>query len=51
LRINQELTLERRRIEQQVYLSRLMERARVSNRDEMLLRLLTIADERYGPRG
>lgn len=51
LRINQELTLERRRAEQQAYLNRLIERARVSNRDEMLLRLLSIADERYGPRG
>jgi hypothetical protein len=51
LRISQELTLERRRREQQAYLNRLQERARVSNRDEMLMRLLTIAEERYGPRG
>ncbi|MCH8509068.1 MAG: hypothetical protein LAT64_09930 [Phycisphaerales bacterium] len=51
LRINQELTLERRRHEQRAYLDRLIERARVSNRDEMLLRLLQIAEERYGPRG
>ena len=51
LRINQELTLERRRREQEAYLDRLIERARVSNRDEMLLRLLAIAEERYGPRG
>lgn len=51
LRINQELTLERRRREQQIYLARLQERARVSDRDEMLLRLLRIAEERYGPRG
>lgn len=50
LRINQELTLERRRDEQRAYLDRLIERARVSNRDEMLLRLLRIAEERYGPR-
>lgn len=51
LRISQELTLERRRREQQAYLNRLQERARVSNRDEMLMRLLRIAEERYGPRG
>jgi hypothetical protein len=51
LRISQELTLERRRREQEAYLGRLIERARVSNRDEMLLRLLAIAEERYGPRG
>ncbi len=50
LRINQELTLERRRAEQRAYLDRLKERARVSNRDEMLIRLLRIAEERYGPR-
>ncbi len=51
LRINQELTLERRRREQQLYMNRLIERARMSTRDEMLLRLLAIAEERYGPRG
>lgn len=51
LAINQELTLERRRDEQQRYLERLIERARVSNRDEILLRLLGVAQERYGPRG
>ncbi len=51
LRISQELTLERRRREQEAYLNRLIERARVSNRDEMLMRLLSIAEERYGPRG
>lgn len=49
LRINQELTLERRRREQELYMQRLIERARVSTRDEMLLRLITIADARYGP--
>lgn len=49
LRISQELTQERRRQEQQVYLDRLIERARVGNRDEMFLRLLRIAEERYGP--
>lgn len=51
LRINQELTLERRRREQQLYMNRLIERARMSTRDEMLMRLLAIAEERYGPRG
>ncbi len=51
LRINQELTLERRRQEQQAYLDRLIERARVHNRDEMFLRLMRIAEERYGPKG
>lgn len=50
LKINQELTLERRRDEQTRYLSRLIERARVSNRDEILLRLLSVAEERYGPK-
>lgn len=51
LRINQELTLERRGLEQQRYLGKLIERARVSNRDEILLRLLGVAEERYGPKG
>jgi hypothetical protein len=49
LRINQDLTRERRREEQRAYLNRLQERARVSNRDEMLARLMRIAEERYGP--
>lgn len=51
LRINQELTLERRRQEQQAYLDKLTERARVTNRQEMMVRLLRIAEDRYGPRG
>jgi len=51
LRINQELTLERRRNEQQAYLDKLTERARVSNRQEMMVRLLRIAEDRYGPKG
>lgn len=51
LRINQELTLERRRNEQQAYLEKLTERARVGNRQEMMVRLLRIAEDRYGPKG
>lgn len=51
LRINRDLTVERRTEARTEYLTHLIERARVSNRDEILLRLLNIADERYGPRG
>ena len=49
LKIQQDLTLERRKEARDEYLGRLMERARVSSRDEVLRRLLEIAEERYGP--
>jgi len=49
LDIQRELNFERRKIVRDEYLNRLMERARVSNRDEVLMRLLQIAEERYGP--
>lgn len=49
LRIDQELTLERRRAAYQAYIERLYERAPVNDREEMLIRLLRIAEERYGP--
>lgn len=51
LGIQRELTYERRTQARNEYLGRLMERARVSNSDEVLMRLLEIADERYGPKG
>lgn len=51
LQIQRDLTFERRREAQKQYLDRLMERARVSSRDEVFLRLLQIAEERYGPQG
>ncbi len=51
LQIQRELTFERRAEAQKEYLGRLMERARVSSRDEVLMRLLQIAEERYGPKG
>jgi hypothetical protein len=49
LRIEQELTLERRRAAYQSYIERLYERAPVNDREEMLIRLLRIAEARYGP--
>jgi hypothetical protein len=51
LQIQRDLTFERRKDAQQEYLGRLMERARVSSREEVLIRLLQIADERYGRQG
>ncbi|MDF1809108.1 MAG: peptidylprolyl isomerase [Phycisphaerales bacterium] len=51
LKIQSELSFERKQEARIQYLDRLMERARVSSRDEVLLRLLQIADERYGPQG
>ena len=51
LGIQRELTYERRTQARNQYLNRLMERARVSSSDEVLLRLLEIADQRYGPKG
>jgi len=51
LKIQSELSFERKQEARIQYLDRLMERARVSSRDEVLLRLLQIADKRYGPQG
>lgn len=51
LKIQQELTFERRKEARDNYLEKLMERARVSSRDEVLMRLLEIAEQRYGPKG
>lgn len=49
LKIQRELNFERRKLARDDYLNRLMERARVSSRDEVLFRLVQIAEERYGP--
>jgi hypothetical protein len=49
LAIQRELTFERREQARDQYLARLQERARVSSRDEVLMRLFEIADERYAP--
>ncbi len=51
LKIQQELTFERRKEARDNYLEKLMERARVSSRDDVLMRLLEIAEQRYGPKG
>ncbi len=51
IQLLRELTVERREIERAEYLSELIERARVSSRDEILLRLLYIAEQQYGPTG
>lgn len=45
-----DLTAERKQEAYEQYLKGLNERARVSSRDEVLLRLLQIAEERYGPK-
>lgn len=49
LAIQRELTFERREQARDQYLARLQERARVSSRDEVLMRLFEIADARYAP--
>lgn len=49
LAINVELNRERREAARQDYIRQLFERARVSNRETLLRRLLSIAEERYGP--
>lgn len=49
LSIQRELTFERREQARNQYLARLQERARVSSRDQVLIRLFEIADERYAP--
>ncbi len=49
LEIHRELTQERRAEERKAYLSDLIERARVSSAEEILYRLLFIAERQYGP--
>ncbi|MFK7759862.1 MAG: peptidyl-prolyl cis-trans isomerase [Phycisphaerales bacterium] len=49
IQLNRELTLERREIERGKYLEGLFERAGVSNREEILLRLLYISEQKFGP--
>lgn len=50
LQIQRDLTLERREQAREQYFERLQERARVSTRDEVLIRLFEIAEQRYAPR-
>ena len=50
LKIQRDLTLERREQAREQYFKRLEERARVSTRDEVLMRLFEIAEQRYAPR-
>ena len=49
LAIQREITVERRLEQQQEYLGRLIDRAHFSSRDEILIQLIDIATERYGP--
>lgn len=49
LAIQREITVERRQEQQEEYLGRLIERAHFSSRDEILIQLIDIAIERYGP--
>lgn len=49
LAIQRDLTYERREASRNQYLARLQERARVSSRDQVLMRLFEIAEERYAP--
>jgi hypothetical protein len=49
LAIQREITLERRLEQQDEYLGRLIDRAHFSSRDEILLQLIDIATERFGP--
>jgi len=51
LTIFREITEERRAEERRSYLNSLMERARVSSREEILLRLFYLAQRLYGPSG
>ncbi|MFG0244793.1 MAG: hypothetical protein ACF8MF_01910 [Phycisphaerales bacterium JB052] len=50
LKIQRELTAQRREEAKQQYFDRLQERARVSTRDQVLVRLFEIADKRYAPK-
>ena len=49
LQIQRDLTYERRKDAQKQYLDRLQERAKISSREEVLIRLIQIAEQRYGP--
>lgn len=49
LGIQRDLTYERREAAKEQYFERLQERARVSTRDDVLVRLFEIAEERYAP--
>lgn len=49
LKIQRDLTFERREQAKQQYFERLQERARVSTRDQVLVRLFEIAEQRYAP--
>ncbi len=49
LQIHREITQERRIAERKKYLMTLIERARVTSRDEILMRLIYIAETQYGP--
>ena len=49
LAIQRDLTFERREEAKDQYFQRLQERARVSTRDDVLIRLFQIAEERYAP--
>ncbi len=49
LKIQRDLTYERREEAKDQYFQRLQERARVSTRDEVLMRLFEIAEQRYAP--
>ncbi len=51
LQISRELMQERRAIGRAEFLTNLMERARVSSQNEIMLRLLYIAEQQYGPKG
>jgi hypothetical protein len=50
LQIQRDITYERREEAKQQYFARLQERARVSTRDQVLMRLFEIAEQRYAPR-
>lgn len=50
LQIQRDLTYERREEAKVQYFERLQERARVSTRDQVLIRLFEIAEQRYAPR-
>ncbi|CAN0583346.1 unnamed protein product, partial [Laminaria digitata] len=49
LQIQRDITYERREEAKQQYFARLQERARVSTRDQVLIRLFEIAEQRYAP--
>ncbi len=49
LKIQRDITFERREEAKRQYFARLEDRARVSTRDEVLIRLFEIAEQRYAP--